>query len=154
MRGINTTPQVIRACISMIRSRLQVTQQVPPTCTSITYTFITLFWRSSPEYFSLIAGWDKFCKRLPFLCGVCRWPINRPSTCNANGLHRKKKKSNKHPSLSLDVRQQWEQQGRKRRRLKQDLLTDVYSGPSMDNPINFCPPGSGIPRKRLNFISQ
>ena len=33
MARINTTPQVIRACICMIRSILQVTQRVPPTCT-------------------------------------------------------------------------------------------------------------------------
>ena len=101
---INTTPQVLRACICMIRSILQVAQRVPPTCTILTYTFITLFWRSSPEYFSLIAGWDKFCKRLPFLCGVCRWPINRPSTCNANVLHRRKKsQTNILPSVSMFV---------------------------------------------------
>ena len=29
---INSTPQVIRACICIIRSILQVTQRVPPTC--------------------------------------------------------------------------------------------------------------------------
>ena len=30
---INSTPQVIQACICIIRSILQVTQRVPPTCT-------------------------------------------------------------------------------------------------------------------------
>ena len=30
---IHSTPQVIRACICIIRSILQVTQRVPPTCT-------------------------------------------------------------------------------------------------------------------------
>ena len=32
---INSTPQVIQACICIIRSILQVTQRVPPTCTII-----------------------------------------------------------------------------------------------------------------------
>ena len=33
MARINSTPQVTRACLCILRSLLQVTQRVPPTCT-------------------------------------------------------------------------------------------------------------------------
>ena len=48
LHRINSTPQVIRACICRIRSILQVTQRVPPTCTTKT-TLPPSATRSWPE---------------------------------------------------------------------------------------------------------
>ena len=58
---INSTPQVIRACICIIRSILQGTQRAPPTCIQ-QYRFHVPNWRDSPTWWrrpicSVVVPW-------------------------------------------------------------------------------------------------
>jgi hypothetical protein len=56
---INSTPQVIRACICIIRSILQVTQRVQPTCIITTDFTYAQSWLWPPVSSELLVQWSK-----------------------------------------------------------------------------------------------
>ena len=76
-RRINSTPQVIRACICIIRSILQVTQRVQPTCTTKTaFTYLLSPRRPHTRPRSFQSRLYSQCLHRPPRA-TWHWPIHR-----------------------------------------------------------------------------